>query len=51
MIDPMGNFLLVANRKTNNIVVFKRDKETGLLQKTLQQIEVPDPVCLQMLKK
>ncbi|MDE3251593.1 MAG: lactonase family protein [Bacteroidota bacterium] len=51
IIDPTGNFLLVANQKTNNIVVYRRDRETGLLQATLQQIEVPSPVCLQMLAK
>ena len=51
MIDPTGNYLLVANKNTNNLVVFKRDKLTGLLQATLQQIEVPNPVCLQMLRK
>jgi 6-phosphogluconolactonase len=51
MIDPTGNYLLAANQKTNNIVVFKRDLVTGLLQQTLQQIEVPNPVCLKMLKK
>jgi 6-phosphogluconolactonase len=51
MIDPSGNFLLVANQNTNNIVVFKRDLTTGTLQQTLQQIEVPNPVCLKMLVK
>ena len=51
IIDPSGRYLLVANQKTNNIVVFKRDMVTGLLQPTLQQIEVPSPVCLQMLEK
>ncbi len=51
MIDPTGKFLLVANQKTNNIVVFKRDPVTGKLQQTLQQIEVPSPVCLKMLAK
>ncbi len=51
MIDPTGRFLLVANQKTNNMVVFKRDPVTGLLQQTLQQIEVPSPVCLKMLAK
>jgi 6-phosphogluconolactonase len=51
MIDPTGRFLLVANQKTSNIVVYRRDMATGLLQPTLQQIEVPNPVCLQMLKK
>lgn len=51
IIDPGGKYLLVANQKTNNIVVYKRDLLTGLLQPTLQQIEVPSPVCLQMLEK
>lgn len=51
MIDPSGNFLLVANQRTSNLVVFSRDKATGLLQPTLQQIEVPNPVCLQMIPK
>ena len=50
MIDPTGKFLLVANQKTNNIVVFRRDIITGLLQQTLQHIEIPNPVCLQMLE-
>lgn len=51
MIDPTGKFLLVANQKTNNIVVFKRDLATGKLQQTLQHIEIPSPVCLKMLPK
>jgi 6-phosphogluconolactonase len=49
MIDRSGQFLLVANQNTNNIIVFRRDRQTGLLQQTLQQIEVPNPVCLKML--
>jgi 6-phosphogluconolactonase len=47
-IDPTGNFLLVANQVTNNIVVFKRDLLSGLLTKTEQEIMVPNPSCLQM---
>lgn len=50
MIDPTGNYLLVANQKTNNIAIFKRDKLTGKLQYTGKQIEVPAPVCLKMTK-
>jgi 6-phosphogluconolactonase len=46
VIDPTGNFLLVANQETNNIVVFKRDVKTGLLTYTGKQIEVGNPVCL-----
>jgi 6-phosphogluconolactonase len=50
MIDPTGNFLLVANQKTNNIIIFRRNKFTGLLQDTGKKIEIPSPVCLKMLK-
>jgi 6-phosphogluconolactonase len=51
MIDPTGNYLLVANQDSRNVVIFKRDKETGLLIKTEKEIEVPRPVCLQMIVK
>ncbi len=47
-IDPSGNFLLVANQGSNNIVVFKIDAKTGLLLNTGQRIRVPRPSCLQM---
>jgi 6-phosphogluconolactonase len=49
-IDPTGNFLLVANQVTNNIVVFKRNIKTGLLTKTENEIKIPGPSCLQMRK-
>ncbi|MBA4139276.1 MAG: lactonase family protein [Segetibacter sp.] len=49
-IDPSGNYLLVANQATDNIVIFKRDKQTGLLHETGEQIKVPTPVCIQMMK-
>jgi 6-phosphogluconolactonase len=45
-IDPTGNFLLVANQETNNIVIFKRNKQTGLLTDTRNQIKAGNPVCL-----
>ncbi|MBD0366210.1 MAG: lactonase family protein, partial [Flavisolibacter sp.] len=51
MIDPTGNYLLIANRDSDAVVVFKRDQQTGLLQDTGQRIEVPKPVCLKMLTK
>ena len=50
IIDPTGNFLLAANQNTDNIVIFKRNKQTGLLTNTGKEIHVPKPVCLQMLK-
>ena len=47
-LDPTGKFLLVANQVTGNIVVFKRDLNSGLLSKTENEINVPGPSCLQM---
>lgn len=48
VIDPTGNFLLVANQVSNNIIVFKRDLKTGLLTKTATEIMVKSPSCLKM---
>lgn len=50
IIDPTGNYLLVANQDSNNIVIFKRDKVSGLLKETGEQVHIPKPVCLQMIK-
>ena len=47
--DPTGNFLLVANQNTNDIVIFKRDKTTGLLTDTGKKIDVRSPVCLKWI--
>lgn len=49
IIDPTGNYLLAANQDSENIVIFKRDKETGMLTNTGKQIHIPRPVCLQMI--
>ena len=51
VIDPSGHFLLVANRDTDNIVVFKINQQTGLLEDTGKQIYLPNPVCLKLMKK
>lgn len=45
-IDPTGAFLLVANERSNNIVVFSRDAEKGTLSFT-SEVELASPVCLQ----
>lgn len=46
LITKNGDFLLSANQATNNIVVFKRDKVTGKLKDTGENIKVPAPVCV-----
>jgi len=47
--DPTGNYLLVANQNSDEIVVFKRDLLTGLLTDTQHRIKVGKPVCLQWI--
>ena len=49
VIDPTSHFLLVANRDTNNIVVFSIDPVTGMLKATGKEISIPNPVCLKFL--
>lgn len=49
-IDPSGNFLLVAHQYTNNIIIFKRDKNTGALTDTGKRIDLCSPVCLVFTK-
>lgn len=48
-IDPTGTFVLVANLKTNEVVVFRRNVRTGLLTFTGKKISVPQPACLKFV--
>lgn len=43
---PKENILLVANQNTNDIIIFKRDKITGILSDTGKCIQLCSPVCL-----
>ncbi|WP_189627338.1 lactonase family protein [Sphingobacterium griseoflavum] len=45
-ISPDGKFLLVANQGTDDIVVFRRDLNSGELEDTGKKIEVSTPVCI-----
>lgn len=47
-IDPSGQFLLVANQFSDNIVIFKRDTEKGFLTKLSEEIQMGNPSSLQM---
>jgi 6-phosphogluconolactonase len=49
VIDPSGRFLLVANQRSDNVVTFRIDGQTGRLTPTGQVTEIPVPVCLQFL--
>lgn len=45
-IDPSGDFLLVANQNTHNIVTFRMDAESGQLSMTGHGVNVSMPVCV-----
>lgn len=47
-IDPSGNFLLVANQHSDNIVIFRRHLKTGKLTKLPHEITLNTPSSLQM---
>ncbi len=47
--DPTGNYLIVGNQNSNSIVIFKRNKETGLLTDTGNRISVGKPVCIKWI--
>jgi 6-phosphogluconolactonase len=49
-LDPTGNYLLVANQESGNVVIMKRNKKTGGLTPTGDELKIPKPVCLKMIK-
>jgi 6-phosphogluconolactonase len=49
VISPNGNYLLAANKDTNNIVTFNRNADTGKLTPNGSTLEVSEPVCLKFL--
>ena len=51
MIGTKGEYVFVANRNSDNVVLFKRDRSTGMLKDTGTKINVPSPVCIKMLSR
>lgn len=49
VIDPSGQFILVGNQDSHNIISFKINTTTGLLKK-VATTECPTPVCLKMIR-
>ena len=49
MVDEEGEFVIVANRDGDHIVVFDRNSETGELTFTGTEAEVPVAVCVTQL--
>ena len=49
-IDPSGNFLILANQNSNNLFIFKRDQDTGLLSPTGYKVDIIKPTVVQFLR-
>lgn len=50
-LAPDGNFLLVANQKSDDIFVLPRSRRSGELSAPVQKIEVGAPVCIRFAEK
>jgi 6-phosphogluconolactonase len=48
-LDPTERWLLVAHQRSDSVVVFARDPDTGRLTPSGQRIAFPRPVCLRFL--
>ncbi len=44
--DPSGEWLLVANKDTDEIVLFRVDEKTGMIKDSGKRIPIPSPVCM-----
>jgi len=45
-LDPTERWLLVANQRSDSVVVFARDSNSGRLTATPHRLVLPSPVCL-----
>ena len=48
-LDPTGKFLIAENQRSNNVVVFSIDQDTGKLTPTGQSLNLGSPVCLRFV--
>jgi 6-phosphogluconolactonase len=49
-IDPSGQFMIVGNQKTGNVVLFRINQQTGMPEKTEQTLDLPGPICFRFLQ-
>ncbi|MGE6629038.1 lactonase family protein [Bacillus sp. NPDC077027] len=49
-VDPTEEFIVSSNQESNNLVLYKRDKETGQLTVLQSDVAVPHPVCVKFLR-
>lgn len=49
-LDETGNFLIVTNVNSGNVIVFQRNPKTGLLKKVGNEIKMENVSCVQIKK-
>ena len=50
-ISPGGNYMLVANKHSGNIIVYKINKQSGMLSKEHKITGITSPQCIKFIKK
>jgi 6-phosphogluconolactonase len=45
-LDPSGKFVVAANQNTDNLTLYRRDEETGLLEMIQKDVYAPECVCV-----
>ncbi|MDI7743393.1 lactonase family protein [Lysinibacillus fusiformis] len=48
-LDPTEEYIVGSNQNSNNLVPYKRNKETGTLTLLKSDIPVPNPVCIKFI--
>lgn len=48
-IDPTGQYVIVGSQRSNQVLVFKVNQETGALSPTGQSFQVGTPICFKFL--
>ncbi|MEC5406994.1 lactonase family protein [Paraburkholderia sp. MPAMCS5] len=48
-IDPTGNWLIVGNQNSDTVYVFRRDRQSGLLEANPKRIEIGSPVDFKLV--
>jgi 6-phosphogluconolactonase len=49
-LSPTGRWLLVANQRSDSVIVFGRDPQNGRLTPSRQRLAIPSPVCLRFAR-
>ncbi len=49
-IDPSDKYVLIANQNGNDITIYKRDLNNGLLHKLDNSVQINSPVCIKFIE-